>query len=81
MTKVVDERTRTVKVRVNVANDTGRLKPGMFVRAQVRAVLNASGIVSAPSLEGKWICPMHPDVIADEPGPCPVCDYVRMRGD
>ena len=28
---VLDERTRTVRVRVNVANEQGRLKPGMLV--------------------------------------------------
>lgn len=30
---VVNERTRTVRVRVNVPNRAGKLKPGMFVRA------------------------------------------------
>ncbi|MBW1768168.1 MAG: efflux RND transporter periplasmic adaptor subunit, partial [Deltaproteobacteria bacterium] len=30
---VVNEKTRTVRVRVNVSNRSGRLKPGMFVKA------------------------------------------------
>ena len=34
---VVDPRSRTVKVRVEVSNPEGRLKPEMFVRARVRA--------------------------------------------
>ena len=34
---VLDPQTRTVKVRVNVANPDLRLKPGMFVRALLRA--------------------------------------------
>jgi Cu(I)/Ag(I) efflux system membrane fusion protein len=45
---VLDPVTRTVKVRVNVANADGRLKPEMFVRAVVRAVLDADGRVRLP---------------------------------
>jgi len=34
---VLDERSRSVKVRVNVENPYGRLKPGMFARAVVHS--------------------------------------------
>ncbi|MEN7972472.1 MAG: efflux RND transporter periplasmic adaptor subunit [Verrucomicrobiota bacterium] len=34
---IIDEATRTAKVRVNMSNTDGRLKPGMFVRAVVQA--------------------------------------------
>jgi len=34
---VVDEKTRTVKVRINVSNPTGTLKPGMFVHGLIHA--------------------------------------------
>ncbi|HBA82886.1 MAG TPA: efflux transporter periplasmic adaptor subunit [Verrucomicrobia bacterium] len=71
---VLDAMTRTVKVRVNAANPEGRLKPEMFVRAVVHARVAEGGIVSVPDLEGKWSCTMHPEVIADQPGPCPVCE-------
>lgn len=71
---VLDETTRTVKVRVNVKNEDGRLKPGMFVRAVVQAQVAGMGRVMAPDLEGKWICPMHPEVIQDGEGSCPVCE-------
>ena len=28
----------------------------------------------APVPEGtKWTCPMHPEIVADKPGPCPIC--------
>ena len=70
---VLDEKTRTVKIRVNVPNDDLRLKPGMFVRALVRSRLAAGGRVFAPSLAGKWISPMHPEVVKDGPGQCDVC--------
>ena len=70
---VLDERTRTVKVRVNVPNSDGRLKPGMLVRAVVRADAGAGGRVMDATLAGKWISPMHPEIIRDEPGTCDVC--------
>lgn len=40
---VVDPATRTVRVRVEVANADGRLKPEMFVRALVRASVAEAG--------------------------------------
>lgn len=70
---VLDARTRTVKIRVNASNADGRLKPGMFVRATVRARLTADGRVVEAALSGKWICPMHPDVIGEGPVACTQC--------
>ncbi len=70
---VLNEKTRTVKVRVNVPNPDGRLKPGMFIRAIVRSKTTAGGKVVDASLAGKWISPMHPEIIKDEPGFCDIC--------
>ena len=70
---VLDPKTRTVPVRVNLANPDGRLKPGMFARATVRAVLDEHGKIIDDRLAGKWISPMHPEIIRDKPGKCPVC--------
>ena len=70
----LDPRTRTVKVRVNLDNPEGKLKPEMFVRAIVRTDVAAGGRVMDPDLAGKWICPMHPEVVRDEPGLCDVCE-------
>ena len=69
----VDPDTRTVDVRVNVPNPDGALKPGMFVRGVVRSRVATSGRVMDPGLAGKWISPMHPEVVKDEPGTCDVC--------
>ncbi|HET6203892.1 MAG TPA: efflux RND transporter periplasmic adaptor subunit [Planctomycetota bacterium] len=48
-----------------------RLVPGRAQRAAA----------SAPAEETKWICGMHPDVIREEPGACPICgmDLVPKR--
>lgn len=70
---VVDAETRTIAVRVNVEDHEGRLKPGMFVRTRVAARFAEQGKIVDPSLSGKWISPMHPEVIKDGPGACDVC--------
>lgn len=69
----VNRRTRTVSVRVNVPNRDGRLKPGMFARGVVKTLMTAGGQVHAPEVAGKWISPMHPEIIKDGPGQCDVC--------
>lgn len=70
---VLDEATRTVPVRVNVPNRERKLKPGMFVRATAESVVAAAGRVLDPSLAGKWISPMHPEIVKDGPGQCDIC--------
>jgi len=70
---ILNEKTRTVKLRVNVDNAHGKLKPGMLVRAVVHPTVAAGGKVMAPEMAGKWICPMHPDIIQDARGSCSVC--------
>lgn len=70
---VLNEQTRTVKLRVNVDNLDGKLKPGMFVRATVRAGVAKGGRIMDPNMAGKWICPMHPAVVKNKPGSCDIC--------
>lgn len=70
---VLDDRTRTVRVRVEAANKEGRLKPGMFVRAVARGTMNEAGIIFDAELAGQWISPMHPEIVQDGPGECPIC--------
>ncbi len=70
---VLDPKTRTVKIRVDVPNADGRLKPEMFVRAVVRSQIAQGGRVMAPDLAGRWICPMHPSVVKSEEGDCDIC--------
>ena len=70
---VLNEKTRTVKLRVNVDNADGRLKPGIFVRAVVRSGVAHGGRVMDPDMAGKWICPMHPAVVKTEAASCDIC--------
>jgi Cu(I)/Ag(I) efflux system membrane fusion protein len=70
---ILDQRTRTVKVRVNVPNTDGRLKPGMFIKAVAQAQIATNARVLDADLAGKWICPMHPEIVKDGPDSCDLC--------
>ncbi len=78
---VLETRTRTVKVRVNVDNTDGRLKPGMFLRATVHSRVASGGRVMDPGISGKWIAPMHPEIVRDNPGECPICGMDLVKAE
>lgn len=70
---LVDEKTRTAAVRVAVDNSAGQLKPGMFATAVVRPRVAEGGLVVSDELAGRWVGPMHPTIVKDEPGTCDIC--------
>lgn len=71
---VLNEQTRTVPVRVILKNDSGRLKPGMFAQAVLQVAIMPDGQPAPTGLEGKFACPMHPYIVSEETGTCPVCE-------
>lgn len=68
----IDERTRSVKIRVDVPNPEGRLKPGMYVDALIKAPISGGE-------ESYYTCPMHPEVISKNPGECPECGMFLQK--
>jgi len=70
---LLNDATRTIRVRAVVDNPDGRLKPDMLVRAVVASSLAEGGRVIEPLLAGKWICPMHGEIVKDAPGQCDIC--------
>lgn len=70
---VVSAKTRTVRVRAIVENKNLKLKPEMFVRGSVMSRIDAAGRVIDDYLAGKWISPMHPEIIRSGPGKCDIC--------
>jgi Cu(I)/Ag(I) efflux system membrane fusion protein len=66
----LDPKTRTVKVRVDVPNPGFRLKPGMFVDVYISIHIH-EGIQATDKVV--YTCPMHPEVITQNPGDCPIC--------
>ena len=69
----LNEMTRTVKVRINMDNKEGKLKPGMYVNARLKVRLGSEGVIFDPEIKGKYMCPMHPDIISDKADDCPEC--------
>ncbi|MFH5802790.1 efflux RND transporter periplasmic adaptor subunit [Alienimonas sp. DA493] len=72
----VDPTTRTVGVRVEMLNPDGRLRPGDLAAAVVEVPAVPPGPdepVYDPDLAMKYVSPMHPQIVRDEPGECPVC--------
>ncbi len=77
----IDPMRRVARVRVNVPNDDRALKPGMFAKAVVHSAMTANGRVLDPSLKGKWISPMHPEIVKDGPGQCDICGMDLVPAD
>ena len=80
-----DTQTRTQKVQIEVANPTGRLRPGMYVTLQIKPTLaeiymdlepthsDVAASESGAETGGKWACPMHPKEQSDVFGECSIC--------
>lgn len=70
----LDDKTRTVRARVNLPNPEKKLRPGMYASAAIRVRLMSDGTPEPTGLEGKYICPMHPEVVRDKAGRCDICE-------
>jgi Cu(I)/Ag(I) efflux system membrane fusion protein len=70
----LNDKTRTVKVRVNLPNPEGKLKPAMYASASIKVRLRADGTPAPTGLEGKYVCPMHPEFVREKPGACNICE-------
>ncbi|WP_197528532.1 efflux RND transporter periplasmic adaptor subunit [Aeoliella mucimassa] len=70
---LVSEKSRTVAVRVEMSNFDHRLKPGDYATATIRVPAIPQDEVYDPGLAGKWISPMHPQIIRNAAGSCPIC--------
>ena len=69
----VDPKTRSVGVRVELLNEHGRLRPGDYAAASITLPIGPQGKVYDSDLAGKWISPMHPQIVREESGQCPIC--------
>ncbi|GJM23830.1 MAG: hypothetical protein DHS20C16_02450 [Phycisphaerae bacterium] len=74
----VDPLTRTVEVRIHVDNSAMRLKPDMWVTAEIEAGLTSGGRGTVPDPGGDFTCPMHPWETASEAGSCPICEMALI---
>lgn len=84
----VTPETRTVKVRVEIANPEGRLRPGMYAMAAFRHPLGKAEVIDSAALPRatgavsaapRYWCPMHPEVQSDDPNAtCPQCGGMKL---
>ncbi|KAA0216295.1 MAG: efflux RND transporter periplasmic adaptor subunit [Leptolyngbya sp. PLA3] len=75
----VDEQSRTIRIPVHIDNQDHALKPGMFVSAAIDASLTPDGQAAPTGVEGKFTCPMHPQVLTEVEGACPICQMPLER--
>ncbi len=75
----VDDATRSVRVRVNIANPDRRLKPQMYATATIHIGLEADGTPAPTGMEGMFVCPMHLEIIQRDPGDCKICEMPLER--
>jgi len=74
---LLNQATRTVRVRVVLENVAGRFKPGMYAQASLHVPIMPDGGPAPSVLEGKYVCPMHPYDFSDQPGACKLCGMPR----
>ena len=73
---VIDQKSRTIRIRVEMPNPDGTLRPGDLARALISIPIGPKGSsnkIFDPELIGKYISPMHPQEISDKPGKCSIC--------
>jgi len=75
----VDPATRTVAVRMHVDNPDLRLKPDMWLTAEIDAGLAAGGKGAVPAPKGDYACPMHTWAAENEPGACAICGMKLVK--
>jgi Cu(I)/Ag(I) efflux system membrane fusion protein len=69
----LNTKTQTVRVRVEILNLDGSLKPGDFATARISVPAIQQDQIYDPTLANKYISPMHPQIVRDAPGDCPIC--------
>lgn len=74
----LNPKTRTVKVRIDISNSLLKLKPGMYVNVFLQSPIY-QGLRGPAQII--YTCSMHPEIVSDKPGECPICsmDLVKKR--
>ncbi len=67
---MVDANKRAVQVRIELDNPEGKLAPGDEATVEIRVPAQPTANIYDEQLAGKWICPVHPDVVESNSGTC-----------
>ena len=68
---MVNPKTKSVKIRIDIDNPQGRLRPGDEATVDMSVPAGPTIKFFDEQLAGKWICPEHPDEIQVTAGTCP----------
>lgn len=75
-----DPGTEQWQVYVLALNSQDLLRPGMTVRASVTCEAAGVGQIVDPNRAESWICPVHPQVMAERSGVCTQCERALVSG-
>jgi Cu(I)/Ag(I) efflux system membrane fusion protein len=70
----LNDKTRSVKVRVNLKNPDRKLRPAMYASASIKVHIRSDGTPEPTGFEGKYVCPMHPEIVGEKAGICDICE-------
>lgn len=70
----LQSKTRSVKIRADVPNPESKLSPGMYVNATISIPIQQMLVREKAEKEmDKYVCPMHPTVVSNQPDFCLEC--------
>ena len=82
---VLERDTRTVNVRIDLENTAMKLRPGMYGTVRIQVPISSlpefRGLVEpvGSGTKSVWWCPMHPEMVHDQPGECPKCGGMKLE--
>ncbi|MFC1724042.1 efflux RND transporter periplasmic adaptor subunit [candidate division KSB1 bacterium] len=76
----MNEKSRTVRVRVNIPNNDRKLKPEMLVKGELQVHIPKGAHEHEMTYVEKYVCPMDCQEPKDEPGTCSVCKMKLVKG-
>ncbi len=79
---VLERATRTLRIRVNIPNPDGTLRPGAYVDVRIDQAGEESAARGIAGMSADvYACPMDPEVVSDHPGSCPKCGMDLVKAD
>lgn len=76
---MLNEKSRTLQIRISLPNSNSAIKLGMFAEAVIHAKLAEGELIIDNELANKYISPMHPEIIRDKAGSCPICGTALVK--
>ena len=70
----------TIALSLTACNDSAHDKMGETAAEHEHMTTTETAAEYAKKhLDSKYVCPMHPEVVRDEPGSCPICGMFLVK--